>query len=440
MSIAETDVAPPLTNKKVFLGVLMMIYVSSYLDRQIIAILLPQIKAEFDVPDLYLGMLSGLAFALFYTALGLPLARIAEKKSRVNLLAICITAWSIMTMVCGAAVTFAQLMLARIGVGVGEAGCNPSAHSLISDYFPFEKRASALAVYALGVPLGMLLGLSLGGWLGDMYGWRITMLAVGLPGLVLAVLAKLLIKEPPRGHSEAKTVNVAAQAAESPTAKETFAFLWHTRTFRALCVSAAADAFVGYGLLIWLPTYLIRSFELSGSEVGPRLGLIIGISGMIGALGAGYLADKLGTRDKRFYCWIPAIAACIALFANLAVYTSSSINSIYLLLIIPMITLPASGAPVYAAVQSIAPLRMRATAAAVLLLVVNLVGLGFGPTFIGAMSDFLAPTYGADSLRLAMLSIIGIYVVSATAAFVASKYFVDDLARVGAAGEQESVS
>lgn len=434
MSIADTDIAPSLTNRRVFLGVLMLIYISSYLDRQIIAILLPQIKAEFDVPDLYLGMLSGLAFALFYTTLGIPLARIAEKKSRVDLLAICITAWSIMTMLCGAAVTFVQLLLARIGVGVGEAGCNPSAHSLISDYFPFEKRASALAVYALGVPLGTLFGLSLGGWLGDMYGWRITMLAVGLPGLVLAVLAKLLIKEPPRGHSEAKTVNVAAQAAESPTAKETFAFLWRTRTFRALCIASAADAFVGYGLLIWLPTYLIRSFELSGSEVGPRLGLLVGVAGLIGVLGSGYLADKLGTRNKRFYCWIPAIAACIALVANLAVYTSSSLNSIYLLLIIPMITLPASGAPVYAAVQSIAPLRMRATAAAVLLLVVNLVGLGFGPTFIGAMSDFLAPTYGADSLRLAMLSIVSVYIVSAAAAFIASRYFVADLERVGKSG------
>ena len=439
MSIAETDVAPPLTNKKVFLGVMMLIYISSYLDRQIIAVLLPQIKAEFDVPDLYLGMLSGLAFAIFYTTLGLPLARIAEKKSRVNLLAICITAWSIMTMVCGAAVTFMQLLLARIGVGVGEAGCNPSAHSLISDYFPFEKRASALAVYALGVPLGTLLGLSLGGWLGDMYGWRITMLAVGLPGLVLAVLAKLLIKEPPRGYSEAKTANVAAQAADTPTARETFTFLWRTRTFRALCVASAADAFVGYGLLIWLPTYLIRSFDLSGSEVGLRLGLLVGIAGLVGTLGSGYLADKLGKRNKRFYCLIPAIAACIALISNLAAYTSSSLNSIYLLLIIPMIALPASGAPVYAAVQSIAPLRMRATATAVLLLVVNLVGLGFGPTFIGAMSDFLAPTYGADSLRLAMLTIIGGYTVSATAAFFASKYFIDDLARVGAVGEQEPV-
>jgi len=431
MSIDETDVASSLTNRKVFLGVLMMIYVCSYLDRQIIAILLPQIKAEFDVPDLYLGMLSGLAFAVFYTTLGLPLARIAEKKSRVNLLTICIAVWSIMTMVCGAAVTFVQLMLARIGVGVGEAGCNPSAHSLISDYFPFERRASALAVYALGVPLGMLLGLSLGGWLGDKYGWRITMLAVGLPGLVLAILAKILIKEPPRGHSEAKTMNVAAQAAESPSAKETFTFLWRTRTFRALCVSAAADAFVGYGLLIWLPTYLIRNFELSGSEVGLHLGLLVGISGVIGALGAGYLADKFGARDKRFYCWIPAIAACIALVANLGVYTSSSINSIYLLLIIPMITLPASGAPVYAAVQSIAPLRMRATASAVLLLVVNLVGLGFGPTFIGAMSDFLAPIYGADSLRLAMRSIVIVYIISAIAAFIASRHFVADLERVG---------
>jgi MFS family permease len=412
---------------------LVLVYMSSYLDRQILSILLPQIKAEFNVPDTYLGLLSGLAFAVFYTTLGVPLARIADSRSRVNLLTACIAAWSLMTALCGMAATFIQLVFARIGVGVGEAGCNPAAHSLISDYFPFERRASALATYATAVPLGSLLGLALGGWLSDEFGWRIAFIAVGVPGLLLALLVKLVLKEPPRGMADrqaSESVSKSGAGETSPPLGATFSYLWRTKSFRALCAAAAADAFVGYGLLLWLPTYLIRSFGLTAAEVGVRLGLMVGIAGVVGALGVGFLTDRLGKRDRRFFCWMPAMVACVAMISNIAVYTSTTVASTFILLIIPLIALPASGGPLYAAVQSAVPPRMRATAASVLLLVLNLIGLGFGPAFVGLMSDILAPEFGTDSLRMAMLITVAVYTVSVSMAWLASRYFIQDLDRV----------
>jgi MFS family permease len=423
--------------RNVVLGLLLLVYISSYVDRQILSILLPHIKAEFDVPDTYLGLLTGLAFAIFYTTLGLPLARIADTKSRVNLLAICIGAWSLMTVLCGMATTFIQLLFARIGVGVGEAGCNPCAHSLIADYFPLHKRATALSVYALAVPIGSLLGLALGGWLGDNFGWRVAFLAVGLPGLLLALLVKFFLKEPPRGYADRSATFDASIVEQRPALKEVFSFLWRTRSFRLLCFAAAADAFVGYGLLLWLPSYLIRLFEQTGSQIGLRLGLMVGVCGSIGILSAGILADRLGKRDPRFYCWMPAITACIALVGNIAVYTTTTLNATYFLLIIPLLVLPASGSPMFAAVQSVVPPRMRATAAAVLLLIVNLIGLGFGPTFIGFLSDVLNPRFGIEALRIAMLIAVGSYAITAILAYFASRHFVSDLAHAKSLGEQK---
>ena len=405
---------------------LIVVYMTSYLDRQILSILLPQIKAEFKVSDTYLGLLTGFAFAVFYTTLGIPLARMADRGSRVNLLAICIASWSLMTALCGTALTFVQLTLARIGVGVGEAGCNPSAHSLIADYFPFEKRAFALSAYATGVPLGSLLGLALGGWLGETYGWRVAFIAVGLPGLLLAVVVKMVLKEPARGKVD------GIRDEDAPGMLQTFRYLWRAKSFRGLCAASAADAFVGYGLLLWLPTYLIRSFGLGPSEIGLRLGIMFGIAGVIGALGAGLLTDRLGKRDRRFYCLMPMIVYGIALVGNVLVYTSQSVSATFALLIVPLIVLPAGGGPLYAATQAIAPVRMRATAAALLLLTTNLIGLGLGPAFVGLASDLLAPEYGDSSLRYAMLIISSSYIVAMLMAYVASRFFITDLKKVDA--------
>ena len=415
-----------LSGRSTVLGVLVLVYISSYLDRQVLSILLPQIKAEFNVPDTYLGLLSGLAFALFYTTLGVPLGRVADRWSRINLLSICISVWSVMTALCGMAASFVHLLLARIGVGIGEAGCNPSAHSLISDYFPLGERATALATYATAVPLGSLLGLMLGGWLGENFGWRTAFIVVGLPGVLLALLVKIALKEPPRGYADGG--RSSAGDVRPPPLLQTAKFLWSTRTFRFLCIAAAADAFVGYGLLLWLPTYLIRTFELTVSETGLRLGLMVGVAGLIGTLGFGFITDRLGASNRRFYCWIPAVVACIALASNAVLYSSTSLNATWWLLIVPLIVLPASGGPVYAAVQSVVPPQMRATAAAVLLLVLNLIGLGFGPTLIGLMSDLFSAQLGEGALRAAMLTAVSAYGISALAAYLASRYFVADLA------------
>lgn len=423
----ETNPSPPLPNRNAVLSVLVLVYISSFLDRQILAILLPDIKAEFAVSDTLLGLLTGLAFAVFYTILGIPLARLADKWSRVNLLAICIACWSLMTVMCGVAGSFVQLALARVGVGVGEAGCNPSAHSLIADYFPLRQRATAMSVYATAVPLGSLLGLVVGGWLSEAYGWRSAFIFAGSAGFFLILLVKLLIRDPPRGYAD--SVPTDTEPTDTPRLGQAMRILRQTPTFRLLCLAAAADAFVGYGLLLWLPTFLIRTFELSSAQVGMRLGVLVGITGLVGAVTFGLLADRMGAMDRRFYCWMPMIASCIALLSNTALYLNQSEMAVWALLLIPLLVLPASGGPVYAAVQSVVPPSIRSTAAAVLLLVLNLVGLGFGPTFVGAVSDFLAPTYGAESLRIAMLTISGVYALSATTTFLASRTFLDDLER-----------
>jgi len=349
-----------------------------------------------------------------------------------------VAAWSIMTALCGAAQTFAQLMLARIGVGIGEAGCNPSAHSLIADYFPFNKRAFALSAYSTGVPIGSLLGLALGGWVGEAYGWRTAFMAVGLPGLLLAILVKLMLKEPPRGAADGMTPRAEQKA---PGLGITLKYLWQAKSFRAICAAAAADAFVGYGLLMWLPTYLIRSFDLSPSEIGLRLGLMVGIAGIIGTLCSGFLTDRLGKRDSRFYCWMPAMIHIIAFIGCWLVFSSRSSEMVFLLLILPLITLPASAGPIYAAVQSVAPVQMRATAAAVLLLTLNLIGMGLGPTFVGLVSDLLTPRFGADSLRIALLITASSYGIGTLAAYIASRFFVNDLKRISnSAGTEAPVS
>jgi MFS family permease len=245
------------------LGLLTVVYVINFVDRQILSILLQSIKLDLGLSDLQLGLLSGTAFGLFYATLGIPIARLADVFSRKVVMAVCLVIWSGMTALCGTAAGFGLLLAYRVGVGVGEAGGSPPAHSLISDFFPPERRATALGIFSLGVPLGILVGFLAGGWLDETLGWRKAFVVVGLPGLALAAVVALTLKEPLRGHSEGLESDRPA-----PSADEVIRFLWSSHSFRHVAFGSALYAFVGYSIVTWAPSFLIRSHGMTTGEIG----------------------------------------------------------------------------------------------------------------------------------------------------------------------------
>ena len=313
------------------LGVLLLGYVVNFIDRSILSILLEPIKNDLLLTDTQLGLLGGLAFAMFYATLGIPIASLADRWSRTKVLAISMIIWSAMTAVCGAASNFTMLLLARIGVGVGEAGASPPSHSLISDYFPIESRATALSIYALGIPLGSMIGNYVGGWGAAELGWRMTFFLVGVPGIFVAFLILGTLREPPRGLSETAAVKAAvAKAAEpAPSLKEVFKFLWHRRAFRHIGFAAGLHAFVGYGAGTWNAPFLIRSHEMPITEVGSWLAIISGV-GAIGTFAGGYLGDKISdwTGDRRWYLWIAGISTLVMVPFQFTAYLYEDLRAV----------------------------------------------------------------------------------------------------------------
>ena len=286
------------------LAVLFVVYVFNFIDRQILAILLQPIKEDLQVSDTAMGFLTGFAFAVFYAIAGLPLARVADRWVRRSLIALSIATWSLMTAASGLARNFTDLALARVGVGVGEAGCTPPAHSLLSDYFPPEKRATVLAVYACGIYMGVGLGFWLGGWLNDAFGWRVAFMVIGLPGVAMAVVVRFTVREPPRGMSER---TVAASRAYS--LGETWRFLTRLPSGRRISLAAAFQAFVGYGLAAWIPAFFIRLHGMTPGELGLWLSWITGIGGALGAFSGGWLADRWVRRQPKARTHISLVGA-----------------------------------------------------------------------------------------------------------------------------------
>ncbi|MBY8823563.1 spinster family MFS transporter [Sphingomonas colocasiae] len=419
MSTTLTSLADPAGRQRTTLIVLLLIFICNYLDRQILSVLIPQIKLEFGLSDSRLGLLTGISFALFYVIAGIPLARMADNGSRVNLLSVCIATWSLCTALCAAATGFWTLLLARIGVGVGEAGCSPTAHSLIADHFPMETRAFALAVYSTAVPVASLIGLAGGAWLAEQFGWRLTLVVVGLPGILLAVVAKRLLVEPARSGGSAAGHRLG----------ECLAYLGRTRSLALMALAAAFESFAGFGTMMWLPSYFDRASHLGMTQIGLLLGAATGVLGIVGILGAGLIADRLGRRNRRWNCLLPAtVTGIVCLSQGMAFLFADPVAALPFL-ILPLLALGASGGPINAAVQSVAPMRMRVTAAALLMLVLNLIGYGLGPTFVGVASDTLATTIGADSLRIALLCVTGGYALAALLYLAASTVFVADIDR-----------
>ena len=383
------------------LGVLFVVYVFNFIDRSVLALLAQSIKNDLQISDAALGLLSGLAFAVFYTALGVPIARLADKGNRRNILVICLSIWSVMTALCGLAQSYVFLLLARIGVAVGEAGGSPPSHSMISDMFPQHRRATALGIYALGIPVGSMIGALAGGWINDAFNWRTAFVLVGLPGLLLAVLVRLTLKEPPRGVSEP----VRVVAGPTPPIADVARLLWRRRSFRWLSMSAGFQAFMGYGSGAWVPAMFERTHHLSSTQIGTAL-FWLGFASVAGTFAGGWFGDRMGRRDVRWYMWLPAITTLASVPFSVFCYLTSDPWLAFWVMAIPNMLGSYWLAPVFSLTQGLVGLRMRAVAASIMLFVLNIIGMGLGPWFVGVVSDLLGvfTSLGVDSLRWALVA------------------------------------
>ena len=415
--------------RRYVLGVLVVVYTFNFIDRQILAILLPAIKAEFGVNDTILGFLAGSAFALFYATLGVPIALLADRWNRRNLIALALAIWSGMTALSGIATNIVQLTLARIGVGVGEAGCSPPAHSIISDLYGPEERSTAMGIFTLGISGGIMIAYLAGGWVADNIGWREAFLIVGLPGLILALLVRFTIREPVRGQSDGML-----DSSARPGILAVLRFLLDRKSFLHLAMGSGLASFIGYAVISFFPTFLFRTHGMNVSEIGVWLGIILGVAGGLGFAGGGYVADRLGRRGQRYALWGVAGATMFAWIFHFPVFLAGNPYWSLVFFVVPAIFANFYLATTFAQIQGLVGLRMRAVASALLLFILNSVGLGLGPLLAGVLSDILEGPFGADAMRYSLLSIA--VIIGPWSAFhylAAGRHIEGDLARSGEA-------
>jgi MFS family permease len=411
------------TYRRYVLAVLTVVYVFNFIDRQILVILQESIKAEMGLSDAQIGVLSGFVFAMFYVSLGIPIARWADVGNRRDIIAIAISVWSGMTALAGLAQNYTQLLLARIGVGIGEAGCSPPAHSMISDYYPAEQRGTAISIYSAGIGIGIAFGFLFGGWINEFFGWRVAFLLVGAPGLLIGLLLFLTVREPEREAGQ------LVQSPDQPGFADTLYTLWSLRSFRYYSIGMGLMAFVAYGVGNFLPSFLMRSHGMSSGATGTTMALVAGLGNSVSVFIAGYLADRLGRSDKRWYLWIAGIPGLLAVPFLLACLYVEDVRLSIAWMLAHVLMISASLGPVIAISHSLVPQNMRAMTSAILFLVLNLVGLGAGPVAVGLISDALNASLGQEALRyaLAIVSLSGI--LAAILFLFSSRFLLADLSR-----------
>jgi MFS family permease len=427
ISAPRTERAASLAYRSYVLVVLVIVYTFNFIDRQIVGILAVPIKAELRLSDSQLGLMGGLAFALFYTLLGIPIARLADKVSRTGIMTAALALWSVMTAVCGLTHNFAQLFMARVGVGVGEAGGVAPAYSLICDYFPTKERARALSVYSFGIPIGAAVGIVLGGFITSLMSWRMAFFIVGLAGLLITPLLKFTVREPPRGALDPPRVDGDRPAAlGAPSLLEVIAVLGRKPSFWGLSLGAASSSMMGYGLFFWAPSFLVRSFHLSLLHASLGFGALVLVGGLIGIWLGGALTDRYGEKRRAMYAFIPAIAFVATVPFYVAGVLSTTLWISFAVLLVPTALGLVWLGPVLAAVQHLVPSTMRATASALFLFINNLIGIGLGTALIGLVSDLMRLRFGAESLRYAILAGTGFYLIAAALLFFAGKKLAKD--------------
>jgi MFS family permease len=409
--------------------ILVVVYTFNFIDRQIVGILAVPIKADLNLTDTQLGLMGGLAFALFYTGLGIPVAMLADRWKRTWIMTAALTIWSAMTAACGLAQNFWQLFLGRLGVGVGEAGGVAPAYSLISDYFPSHQRARALSVYSFGIPIGSALGILFGGYIASKIDWRYAFFAVGLAGILVAPIFKLTVAEPERGQYDKHEGGMP-----TPTLGTIVRKLLHKPSFWIISLAASSSSMMGYGLFFWLPSFFVRSFGLDLLEASVFYGGILLIGGIAGVwLGGiagvwlgGALADRLGAGRRGMYVKIPAFAFLATVPFYILAILSSNLTLTFFALLIPTGLGLAWLGPVLSAIQHVVPPTMRATASAIFLFINNLIGIGLGTVALGIISDNLEARFGDESLRYAILAGTGFYLIAATLFLLSAKRLAKD--------------
>ena len=384
------------------LFMLVLVFTSSHVDRQIMGILGQPIKESLLITDTQLGLLTGIMFAVFYATLGMPMAMWADRNNRRNLISFSVFLWSLMTALCAAATNFMQLLLLRIGVGVGEAGSNPPSHSMIADLYPPEKRSTAMAIFGTGINWGILIGFLVGGWINEWYGWRTAFVVVGLPGIFLAILVRYTVKEPPRGYSEA-----LKQETPAPAFREVATFIWRSAVLRHIIAAGALVSFAGYASVIWVPIYLVRIHGMGTGEVGSYLALLIGVGGAIGIYLGGRIADFMAAkRGQQWLPWVVAVSSLITLPLLYLTFMATTPMGAIAAYALPAMLGTLYVAPGFALIQNSTPLEMRSVAAAINLFITNIIGLGLGPFTVGFFSDVFSSTHGEDGLRWGLATTI----------------------------------
>jgi MFS family permease len=398
-------------------GVLALAYTFNFLDRQLLALLAEPVKRDLHLSDGQLGLLTGFAFALFYTLFGLPIARLADRSHRVRIVALACTVWSLFSAGCGLAGTFLQLAVARVGVGVGEAGGATPSYAIISDLFPRQRRGAALALYSLGVPCGTAVGAALGGGVAAHYGWRAAFFAVGLPGVLIALLILAVVREPVRGGLDP----AALPQAETARLGDVVAMFFRHPVLRWTALGTGLFAFAGYGMLNWTPAFLMRHQHMTLAQLSGAYSLCVGGAMGVGTWASGWLGDRLALRRPRAYATIPLWGALATLPFAAAAFLAPSWQ-------LSLICLTATSgfgilylAPALAVVQNAEPPQARSTSAAILLFVLNLVGLGGGPVFVGVLSDLFKASHGGDALKLALLALLPILLLTAVVYLMAAR-------------------
>ena len=411
-------------NKNYTLFILLLIAVFNYADRFMIGILIPDIKKDLDLSDTQIGFISGAAFTILYAFLGIPIARLADKYSRKKIIAIALAIWSLMTALCGTAKSFTQFAIYRVLVGIGEAGCTPPSHSIISDYYPKEERTSALAIYGLGSPIGVFIGFLVGGWIVEEYGWRIALFSFGAPGILIAIITYFTLREPPRGLSD-KNKNYIKTDYNT---FESFKVLWKRNTFKYMVLGGSMYGLILVSTLIWIPSFFERSHGLGPAEIGRWLAFTNGIPHALGTLAGGFLADRVikkGVHAPILICVFAQLTA--APFYAFVLLWPNHFGA-FLWFIIPSFVGVMQGPILYATIQAVSEVNQRAVAAALMILIINLFAGVIGPQIVGTTSDIISSSLGKDSLGIALLTVTTVFsLLSALFFYLASKHIKKDL-------------
>ena len=409
--------------RRYVLGLLLVVMTLNYADRYVIGILLPAIKAELGLSDTQIGFITGAAFTIFYALLGVPIASLADRYSRKKIIAIALTVWSVMTCLCGLAKSFLQLAIFRVLVGIGEAGCTPPSHSLVSDYYSPAERAFALAILGLGSSLGVFVGFLLGGWITENFGWRVTLVAFGAPGVAVALVVYGTLRDPPRGHADG-----VHSIEKAPPMYPAFRALWAKKTFRHMVLGGSMYGLILTAVLVWLPSFFTRTHGLDVATVGTWLAFTKGLPHIAGTLAGGLLANRLAKISTKAPVLLCVFAQLAAAPFYAVVLLASNPTAAFLWLVIPASVGVMQGPVLYATIQGVAEVRTRAVAAAIMILIINLISGIVGPQLVGVVSDLLTGSMGDDALGMALLIIATVCSLwSAAHFYLASQNVEQDL-------------